>query len=74
MLLKKTVYYKFVVKADNIDISDFVLKTKYNTDKTELEKNIPDTSGLVKKTNYNTTITELENKIPDINNLATKMH
>ena len=73
-VVKKTVYYKFVVKADNIDISDFVLKTKYNTDKTELEKNIPDTSGLVKKTNYNTTITELENKIPDINNLATKMH
>ena len=49
-----------------------MLKTKYNTDKTELENKIPDTSGLVKKTNYNTKITELENKIPDISNLATK--
>ena len=49
-----------------------MLKTKYNTDKTELENKIPDTSGLVKKTNYNTKITELENKIPDISNLAAK--
>ena len=58
MLLKKTVYDKLVAKVDNIDTSDFVLKTKYNTDKTELLKK--------KK------LTELENKIPDISNLATK--
>ena len=49
-----------------------MLKTKYNTDKTEFENKIPDTRGLVKKTNYNTKITELENKIPDISNLAAK--
>ena len=71
-VVKKTVYDKLVAKVDNIDTSDFVLKTKYNTDKTELENKIPDTSGLVKKTNCNTRITELENKIPDISNLATK--
>ena len=71
-VVKKTVYDKLVPKVNNIDISDFVLKTKYNTDKTELENKIPDTSGLVKKTNYNTKITDLENKIPDISNLATK--
>ena len=71
-IVKKIVYNKLVEKVDNIDTSDFVLKAKYNTDKTELENKIPDTSGLVKKTNYNTKITELENKIPDINNLATK--
>ena len=65
-------YDKLVAKVDNIDTSDFVLKTKYNTDKTELENKIPDISGLVKKTNYNTKITKLENKIPDISNLATK--
>ena len=59
-------------KVDNTDTSDFVLKTKYNTDKTELENKIPGTNGLVKKMNYNTKITELENKIPDISNLATK--
>ena len=73
-VVKRTVYNKLVAKVDSVDTSDFVLKTKYNTDKTELENKIPDTSGLVKKTNYNTKITELKNKIPDISNLATKMH
>ena len=71
-VVQKTVYNKLVAKVDNIDTSEFVLKTKYNTDKTELENRIPDTSGLVKKTNYNTKITELENKILDISNLAAK--
>ena len=51
-----------------------MLKTKYSTDKTELENKIPDSSGLVKKTNSNTKVTELENKVPDISNLATKLH
>ena len=36
--VKKTAYNKLVAKVDNIDTSDFVLKTNYNTDKTELEK------------------------------------
>ena len=47
-VVKKAVYNKLVAKVDNIDISDFVLKTKYSTDKAELEKKITDTSGLVK--------------------------
>ena len=34
MLLKKTTVTKVVTKVNNIDTSDFVLKTKYNTDKT----------------------------------------
>ena len=59
---------KLVAKVNNIDTSDFVLKTKYNTDKTKLENKIPEISGLVKKANYNTKITELENKVPDISN------
>ena len=67
-VVKKTVYDKLVAKVNNIDTSDFVLKTKYQTDKTELEKKIPDVSDLVKKTK----LTELENKIPDISSLATK--
>ena len=71
-VVKKDVYNKLVAKVDNIDTNDFVLKTKYQTDKTELENKIPDTSGLVKKTDYNTKITEIEGKIPDISNLATK--
>ena len=70
--VKETVYNKLIAKVDNIGTSDFVLKTKYDSDKTELENKIPDTSGLIKKVNYNTKITELENKIPDISNLATK--
>ena len=47
-VVKKTVYDQLVVKVNNIDTSDFVLKTNYQTDKIELEKKIPDTSGLVK--------------------------
>ena len=49
MLLKRTIYHNLVIKVDNIDISDFVLKTKYNTEKTELEKKNPGASDLVKK-------------------------
>ena len=64
---KKTVYDKLVAKVNNIDSSDFLLKTKYQTNKRELENKIPDVSNLVKKTK----LTELENKIPDISNLAT---
>ena len=47
--VKKTVYDKLVAKVDNIDISGFLLKTKYDRDKSELEKKTPNTSGLVYK-------------------------
>ena len=47
--VKKTVYDKLVPKIDNIDTSDFVFKTKYQTDKTEVENRIRDMSNLVKK-------------------------
>ena len=63
---KKTVYDKLVAKGNNIDTSGFVLKTKYNTDQSEIEKKIPNTSGLVKKLDYTTKITEIENKTPSI--------
>ena len=33
MLLKKAVYHKLVAKVNNIDTSQFVLKTKYETEK-----------------------------------------
>ena len=72
MLLKKTVYDKLVAKVNNINTSDFVLKTNFNTTITGLENKLPNTNGLVKKTDYNTKITEIENKIPDISGLATK--
>ena len=57
-----------VAKVNNIDTSDFVLKSKYQTEKTELQRKIPDVSNLVKKVK----LTELEKKIPDVSNLATK--
>ena len=56
---------------NNIGTSGFILKTKYDTDKSELEKKISDTSGLIKKADYNAKITEIENKIPSISGLAT---
>ena len=46
---RKTVYDKLVAKVNSIDTNSFVLKVTYNTDKTELENEIPDTSGLVRK-------------------------
>ena len=71
-VVKKGVYDKLVAKVNNIDTSRFVLKTKYDTDKSELENKIPDTSGLVKKTDYDAKQTDIEGKIPDVTNLATK--
>ena len=84
-VVKKTVYDKLVDKVNNIDISGFVLKTKYDTEKSDLEKKIPDTSGLVRKLDYNakfskipsitgltstSALTAVENKIPNISNLV----
>ena len=61
-VVKKDVYDKLFAKVNNIDTSGFVLKTKHDTDKSELENKIPDTSGLVKRTDHNTKITEIESK------------
>ena len=44
-VFKKDDYNKLVTKVDNIDTSGFVLKTKYDTDKSELETKIPDISN-----------------------------
>ena len=55
-VVQKAVYGKLVTKVNSIGISGFVLKTKYDTNKPDLEKKIsyadkknPDTIGLVKK-------------------------
>ena len=76
-VVKKTVYDELIAKANNIDTNGFVLKTKYDTDKLDLEKKIsnadkkiPDTSGLVKKTDCNAKTIEIENKVPSISGLA----
>ena len=78
-VVKKTEYDKLVTKVNNIDTTGFVLKTKYDTDKSDLEKKIsdadkeiPDRSDLAKKkADLNTKITEIEGKIPRITGLAT---
>ena len=67
MMLLKKLYDKLVVKV-NIDKNHFVLKTKYNNDKIDLEKKFLTWLILLKKQNS----PELENKIPDISKLATK--
>ena len=48
-VVKKDKYDELVAKVNNIDTSDFVLKTKYNTGKTELENKIPDVAVILLK-------------------------
>ena len=67
-VVKKTDYNKLVSKVDNIDTSGFALKTKYDTDKSELENKIPDVSNLETKT----ALTTVENKIPRVGSLVKK--
>ena len=61
-------YDKLVVKVNNIDTTDFVLKTKYIADKTELENKIPDVISLARKI----ALTAVENEIPSVSNLVKK--
>ena len=55
-VVKKTEYDKLITKVDNIDTTGFVLKTTYDTDKSDLEKKISDA----------------DKKIPDASDLAKK--
>ena len=65
-VVTKTVFDELVAKVNSIDTSAFVLKTKYDTDKSNIENKIPDTSGFVKKTDYNAEITEIEGKVLEV--------
>ena len=51
-VVKKTVYDALAAKVINIDTSAFVLKTKYQTEKTELENKFPKVTDFVKKTKF----------------------
>ena len=44
-VVKKAICDELAAKVNNIDTSAFVLKTKYQTDKAELENKIPDVSS-----------------------------
>ena len=46
-VVKKDVYGKLVAKVNNVDTSRLFLKTKYDTDKSELKNKIPGTSSLL---------------------------
>ena len=66
-------YDKLVTKVNNINTSGFVLKNKYTSNKSDLEKKISDTekknhdtSRPNKKTDYNVKITEIEGNLPGI--------
>ena len=58
-VVKKAVFNKWATKVNGIDTSNFVLKSKYQTDKAKLENKIPDVSNLAEKT----ALTAVENKI-----------
>ena len=47
---KNAVYDKLVTKVNNIDTSDFILKTKYQTDKAEIESKILNVTNFAKET------------------------
>ena len=55
-------YDKLVARVNNIDTSGFVLRTKYDAYKTELEKKIPDTIKFLKTWDYNAKVSEIEQK------------
>ena len=59
MILLKKLYDKLAAKVNDIDTSNFFLKTKYQTGKTVLEKKTPDMTDFVKKTK----LTDLKKKI-----------
>ena len=68
-------YDKLVAKVND---NGFILKSKYDIDKSDLEqkfsdaeKKIPDTGGLIINTDYNAKITEIESIIPSVSGLVT---
>ena len=64
-------YDKLVTKLNKIDTNGFVLKTKYDTGKSELAKKFLIPAAWLKKTNYNAKITEIEKMIRSISSLFT---
>ena len=54
IMLKKPVYDHLAAKVNNIDTNDVVLKTKYQTGKTELEKKFLILKLLIYRLQYQT--------------------
>ena len=53
-VVKKTEYDKLVVKVNSIDTTGFVLKTTYDSDKSDLEKKISDVDKKILDTSERT--------------------
>ena len=71
-VFEKTVYDELVNEVNNMGTSGFVLKTKYDADKAELENKVPNVSNLVKKSDYNAKVSEWDkSKITRISGLVT---
>ena len=49
-VVKNTIHDKLVPKVNDIDISGFVLKTKYDTDKSDLENKVNDADKKISDT------------------------
>ena len=60
-VVKKTLCDKLVEKVNNIDTKEFVFKTTYDTDKSDLVSKIPNITGLA----INFKLTGVENKISE---------
>ena len=69
-------YDRLVNNVNNVDTSGFVLRTKYETGKSDLGSKIsdvdrkikiPDVCNSVKKTDYDTKISEIEKKFTNHN-------
>ena len=78
-VVKKTEHNSFKTKVGSIDTTNFVLKTKHDSEVGDLKLKIPDVSGLLQASTFNSKIIEIESKIkaaeskiPDISGLATK--
>ena len=74
-VIKKTVYGKLVAKVDNIDTTEFVLKTTFDKYNLDAEKTIKSIADVIKKHGPLAIKSELaaaENKIPDTNSLVKK--
>ena len=67
-VVKKDVYDELFAKVDNIDTSRFVLKTKYDADKSELDNKIPNVNDFFKKSKTH----RIRKQNSDVSNLATK--
>ena len=71
-VVKKTLYDNLVAKVNSTYARVFVSKTKYDTDKNELQKKFLVLVVLLKKkTDYNTIIIEIDGKIQSVTGFTT---